>query len=344
MRSLEPSHSLTILRVLLNLDISIDTVLSQSLLQMIRYSINDLNVNEYYILMKLLRKHKSQTRSSLTDAVALALPHAFNNLIINKEIDFHHIPTLLKCIDLYSFFGIENFERLDAFDKCLHFLKLKASECNIRNSIRLLSIIYSLNLKNIEHFKNAKIIIEKCIENIKNSDTNELHNLPAEFFINVLVKMRNNHFYYNKTIFDIVFEKIDNCQLDVSIDNLYSLLKQNWNFSYVNYNLLKHFATLIEHNDPKLLEQDKISLLTILRTFTLASDYQSIHSNLDLICEHVRTSNSFLNETKNSKMSYFNFILNCLMLNVKLNESLLIDWFSNHLTSAVMESNIKSQR
>lgn len=333
-------QTFTILKTVDYLGISLDTVFAQSLLQMIRYSINEYSVMEMHFLTKLIRRHPD--RNSLLEAIALALPIAFCNAVAHKEVNFHHIPQMINCLEIMTYFGVENFQNLDAVDKCLYYASRKVEDLTIEKSLHLLTIMYDLNIRNPDLVKTAKNIINKCVTRI--TEANQLESLSPEFFIKALLKMNKDFFYYDRRIFNIISEKVNHNLSDISNEQLYSVLKQNWHFKYVNHQCLRHFANLIAEKNENIFCNERISLLSLLRFFTLPSDGHKIHENMELICENVRMSNSFKHDASKFKDAYFYYLKYCLQLGVNPNENLVKDWISSHLKTALMDSNINSKR
>lgn len=109
--------------VLRYLDVSVDTLLSQAVLQMIRYSINDYSIVELHRLVQLL-KSLPETKSTLPSAIQLALPFALKHRIEQKEMNFYDRHQLLRCLEMIAFFGCDRFDGeallkvLTALHKC----------------------------------------------------------------------------------------------------------------------------------------------------------------------------------------------------------------------------------
>lgn len=345
-RHMEPSEALLSLMTLHKLGISIDTLLAQALMQMVRFSINEYSIDEMHQLANLLRviQKDSHTKSTLPDAIKLALPYALKNRINNKEMDFNNPRTLLLCLDLISTFGSDRFSDAEALRKILRFVNRNVTQHSLRQNSLLLSYIYSLDLSDDDCQALGRSIASKCIDCIINADESELELLPSNILVNVLAKMRKNPSFYNSKLFQLI-NKTALQNENFTIKDQYFVALQNWNFKFVDYNLLSRFAQLIEENNLMLFDPDgQISVTNVLQFFTLPSNSQQIHGDFTRICENIRTSNFFRSQVSKSRMMYFYFLKSCQLLNVHLSEDIIQEWFNNHLQAAAEESVSTSKR
>lgn len=337
---MEPSEALSSLLVVRKLGISMDTLLGQSLLQMVRFSINEYSIEELHRLTNLLLsvQRENVVKSPLIDAVMLALPCALKNRINHKEMNFYNSRSLLRCLELIVQFGNDKFADVEALHKILRYIYLNMKKLNLRESIQLLSNIYSLNVNDEECFLKSQSIASNCIETILRADKGDLGNLPGSILVNALQKMKRNYRFYNKELFCFISEyALHNDNFTVT--NLYFILQQNWNFKFVDYNLLAYFAKLIEAKDPALLANDtRINVTNLLQFFALPSDHHKIHSNFSLLFDNILSSPAFELEASKSRMVYFNFLKNSILLGVKLDENLVHEWLTKYLHSAFDES------
>src|SRR5699024_437632 len=143
--------------------------------------------------------------------------------------------------------------------------------------------------------------------------------------------------FYNRQLFRFISEfALDNHNF--STHDIYFILRQNWNFKFIDYNLLSHFASLIESKDEAVFgENSRIDVTELLRLFTLSSNRDKIRTDFTQICENIRSSRGFQLKTSQSRMAYFFFLQNCLLLNVELDESLVREWLAKYLQSAFEE-------
>lgn len=315
-----------------------DTLLAQSLLQIVRFSINEYSIDDLHQLMRFLRTvHKaSPIKSTLIDAILLALPYAVKNRIINKELDFYNARTILRCLEMFVFFG-NTFHDINILRKCLHFINKSTDHLSLQESVNLLSHVYSLNIMDIDTINLSKSIASKCIDRILNYDKTIINSMPSYIWVNVLSNMKRNHNFYDRKLFEFIGELAFDNPIFTTND-LYLILSKNWNFKFVNYKLLSHFANLIETKPTNCEVDSEISLIKLLRHFTLPSDYERVCSNFAPICENILLAESFHTETAKSRMAIFYFLKYCLILNVNLRESLIKEWFDKYLQLAFQES------
>lgn len=343
-RHFEADEALDTLIFANNLGISADTILCQSLMQMVRHWINDYSINDLYKMTNYIRYYDTdQSKYTLLKALKLAVPHALKHRIEYKEIDFDNPKMLLKCLEMISFFGLDIYGDLDTSMKCLFYINKNLNKLNLKDWLKLLSCIYELNITDEQCLVKIKQVKQNCIENILQEDKNSLNELLPKFYLNALLKMQLNSIYYSKDLLDIIAEQTNTRTNEFGLVNLYSVLLKCWNLKYINYKLLNSFAKMIESNDESLY-QSSIPILKLFQFFTLPYNYEKIHDDFSKLASKIMASDKFKTETSILKMNYFYLLSNCLILNAKIDENNIAKWFKEYLNTSLNVSQTTGKR
>ncbi|KAH9426978.1 hypothetical protein DERP_011647 [Dermatophagoides pteronyssinus] len=349
-RNFEASDSLNTMIILNNLGISNDTVLQQAMMQMIRSWINDYSIDDLYHLVRFMKKQQldnqnDNCRHSLLQAIQLALPYALKHRIQYKELDFFHARTLMKTVEMIAYFGIDIFGDLNLVEKCLHYLHQQLNHLGPQEWLNILAFIYEMNIRIDEPSsmiaQTIRLIIRDCIDNIRNTDSAILDDLQPRFFVNVMMKIdRSASIYYNRYLFDLIAEHASNHTEKFGLINLYLITRKLGQFRYINHRMLKFFAKQIDNENPDLMGKDSstISLVNLFHLFSKSSNYhEEIHENFTKLAEKIIQSERFIMETTKFKMNYFYFLQSCLLLNARISENILIEWFGSEYFNKALD-------
>lgn len=345
-RHLEASEALNTLIVLNNLGVSIDTVLNQALMQMVRAWINDYSIDDLYRLVRFLKQRESyKSRHSLMQALHLALPYALKHRIQYKELDFFHARTLMKSVEMIAHFGIDIFGDIDLVEKCLHYLYKQLDRLGPREWLNILSFIYAMNIPGDESSslisRTIRLMIDGCIVRIRNSSDKTFEELPSHFFLNVLMKIdRSTPVYYDKHLFDLIAEQASSRPEKFGLRNLYLLSWKLGQFKYINHRMLRFFVEQIDNgtNSDLLSSNSSISLVNLFHLIAQSSNYhEEVHSDFTQLANKIIESDRFIEETARSKMNYFNFLRSCLILKARLDEDIIVEWFGSEYFNKALD-------
>ncbi|KPM04700.1 ATP-dependent RNA helicase DDX56-like protein [Sarcoptes scabiei] len=346
-RHLESSEALDILVAIDKLGISSNTLLSQSILQMIRYWVNDYTIDEIYLLYGYLRtKNLEISKHTLMNALMLSLPHVLRHKISYKEMDFYNAKTLLKCLEMISFFGPDVYGDTDSIMKCFDFMLYKLDDLRPKKLLNLLSFIYAFetNDKKSIFVQKIRLVIDRCVEKLVETDNqNLLNELPSTYLVKVMMKIKNNSLYYNEKLFDLISKKTENFKTQSDYNNIFTVMKKLSDFKYVNYEMLRYLAKKIDSNDTDFWES-KIIISDLFSFFTVPSDHQTIHNDFSLLASKILSRKKFYDEIKKNKIRALNFIRACLILNVQSGSDSIRNLLKENLSSALEISSIQSNR
>lgn len=173
LRSLSEGHVIDALKVLLHFDVPVTSIIVESLLQMIRQSLNTLTLEQMSFLHYLLTRVKVKT--PLVETLKLALPIVFETQIKTK-LDTENIDTMVNAL---KFLHVSN----NRYNEAIHFVvnALKEhSNFKLKHPDHAVDILLTLyNIKDSKKHSEFSERIQQII--IQNADDIDLSRL--EFII-----------------------------------------------------------------------------------------------------------------------------------------------------------------
>ena len=324
--------------------ISTDTLLSNSLLQMIRFSINEYRIEQLHNLTRIFfNLQQKSSKNNIIEAIMLAMPFVLHNRIKNKELNFENPSTLLLCLEMFAHLGVDRFPNSESLYLCLNCMKKELDRLSKVEIMQLLPHMYSLNSSDSDCNQLINRISSRCIDDILAINKEDRIKMPTYLFRNILKQIKR-HSFYDEKLFRLFKEyALDSTPQNFTNKDLYKLLLHNWIHKYVDYDLLNHFGKLLENRDQSILI-DEIDPTLLFKFFTASSHYEKININFLLVAQNIISSDPFMSMTNRSSMAYFDLLKSCLILNVSLTKELIWPWFDKYLQSAYVELNTTSKR
>ena len=319
-----PPDTLTILKALIYLQVSPQTFIMQSVLQMARHQINDFRLEQIIFLDFLLNRkllnektqeeeiHDSTAEISeskqkpivpLVDALKLALPLVLQVKIESKELDFENLEMVVKCLRMGANRNIKD----ELLNKLIAGISIKIKELTINQAY---SVVGSLAaIKNVHPNLNtalAERVMLNCLDMITTPGVKIPNNISKQFILSLLTSNRSRIDYYHKGMFNMVSNLVIENSEELPTHRACQVLKTLNNFDHVNYQLMDFVAERIIQKDKELVNDQRTSFANILAAFSLPSNYKPIQS--EKVYETILQSDSIQFLKKSGKHMLFKLL------------------------------------
>ncbi|KYN32594.1 hypothetical protein ALC56_13075 [Trachymyrmex septentrionalis] len=301
-RLMKTNEIIISLKVLTYFKIPVNSVLIQSLLQMIRANINELSLKNIIIISFIFKKMDS---TPLRDALLIALPVVFETQLPTK-LDPDNIIMLKRSLRFINENSINNpkiqniiLKSLQKFEKDLDAQTAWSILCSLCVTSYLSPMHFEL-LFNIQ-----KILISNAKQLNMGEILTGLHKL-------VLAIARNKEYgckFYNEALMDAFVNSALSTE-ELSFNNCIRLLKHLNDLNYVHIPFLEYLAAKC-FEKPKLLENSSYFRISIFLEGLINADYKPVF--WDIIRNAILANEEIL-ENKMFNTSMIQFVLHLIAL------------------------------
>ncbi|CAD6232088.1 GSCOCG00001739001-RA-CDS [Cotesia congregata] len=266
LRGLSEGNVIDALKVLLHFDVPVTSIIVESLLQMIRQSLNSLTLEQMSFLHYLLTRVKVKT--PLVETLKLALPIVFE-VQIKTKLDTENIDAMVNALKfLYLLSGNNNNE---AINYVMNSLK-ERSDFKLKHPDHAVDILITLyNIKDSKKYSEFSEKLQQII--IQNVDDIDLSRL--EFIIRKMaLKIKySDHDVYNEALIESIIQTVisKNVKVDLALNILGSLNK----IRFVSTSLLDYVAAKCYEDNSIINKLNQFQILDMLCAMSLA-DYKPI--------------------------------------------------------------------
>ncbi|XP_026469011.1 uncharacterized protein LOC113372888 [Ctenocephalides felis] len=263
-RAMEINDTVEALKILIFMDVPGNSTIIQSLLQLVRSSVNELTLPQVIFLDFLLRKLKDTT--PLVEALLIAFPLVFQ-LQIQKVVNHENVNELLDYLQFASKFPMPS----NCIQSIVSALTLHGQDLPV-NAAK--SIVWSLcDMKHFERsyerlLVNSFSVLKKDIMDMSFSD--------VEITLSKIVNCfkHDNFNVYDEEFIDKAahYYIVNKCNFT---EAMWTLKKFN-RMSYVNIPFLDYVGQLIEENPERLSAGRPSIFITVVNALSLA-DYKTKH-------------------------------------------------------------------
>lgn len=204
--SMDVSDTIYALKALCFLGVRHDATIVQTLLQMLRHNINDLELSQIMFITFLLKQFNGTT--PLMDALNIALPMVFQ-IQLPTKMDKGNMAHIAEYLYFAAKYRLSN--------KCVETIVASAIRCNNdMDSKTAISIIWSIC--DLPHDHYLQPLLDRCID-VLNLNIDDLHYNDME---TTLTKLLNKYsvdypFYYNQVFFDLCCNYVIDKKLGVEV-------------------------------------------------------------------------------------------------------------------------------
>ncbi|XP_043684605.1 uncharacterized protein LOC122636955 isoform X1 [Vespula pensylvanica] len=268
-RNMNVSDVVQVIKLLNFLDIPASTMLMQNLLQIIRNSINELDIHQIHLLLIILKKMED---TPLSSALLIALPILIPN-ILSTKLDYLNLKELSLALlyikyverrDLTNkiYKSIESLLMYDSRNVSVSTLKyIFISLCTLSNKTKFVS----------DHFKTMEIIRQALFQKINKLTPTDILECIIEICKNV-IEGRMIPYSYNTTFINELLNVAITKNMDPKI--CFDIANFLNNISYIYIPFIEFMIN--EHVKEDVMKQIRShNLKTILRTLSNA-EYQSV--------------------------------------------------------------------
>ncbi|XP_022913028.2 uncharacterized protein [Onthophagus taurus] len=252
------------LKVLTLLNVPSNSTIYQTLLQLLRHSINQFSLHQIIFLHFLLTKVE---KTPLSEAFLLALPMAFE-LMVPLKLDRTNTKLLADCLQFTSRNNVSN--------QCVEIIALALLRLKLNPRISL-SVIWSVC--DLQPASYTEPLLKKLLKNIMFN----LGEYNYDELESTLTKLTNrfsnrNPYYYNQEFYDFCANYIiDN---DTGFEQGTHFLRKVLKTNYFNPNIFEYVLKSCRENSDLLKLGDPLHVYTLICTAAL-TDYES--ENVDYL-------------------------------------------------------------
>ncbi|KAL2712709.1 hypothetical protein V1478_017664 [Vespula squamosa] len=281
-RIMNVSDAVEVIKLLNFLEVPASTMLMQSLLQIIRNSVNELDIHQIHLLLSILKKME---RTELSSALLIALPVLIPN-ILSTKLDYLDLKELSLALFYIKYIGkkdltnkiyksIESLLTNDSRNVSVSTLKyMFISLCTLSNKKQFIN----------EHFKTMEIICQALFQKINRMTPLDILECITEISKNV-IEGKMTSYTYNTTFIN----ELLNVAISKNMDFItcFNIAKCLNNMSYIYLPFIEFMIN--KHVKEDVMKQVRSNnIKTILHTLSNA-EYQSVPWFV--------LENKFLNET-----------------------------------------------
>lgn len=307
-RFFTPEELLTAFKLCSALRLSANSKPVQSLLHLLRHSINDLEIENLIFLGFLLRKQKES--SKIIEALKVAVPLVVA-LETQAKADAYDLYQLLEILKFFADF------QESVPPKVLNVL-LKRIYCEIENvplsKIQAHKLLVSLSCLNLYEDQLLDVVAAILTDECKELTINELVSVTRCCCILG---------YYHPDLCDAVSEEY--VAKNIPMAQTYTFLQMHVENSHFS-RLMADYVIQFLISDPALLAHPKFSLLTLARFFTI-SDYRP--PDLDIILQRMLDRKEQVHRLQAALWPYLEFA----------KEMAVLGKFDHEVLSTVFDSN-----
>ncbi|XP_026829702.1 FAST kinase domain-containing protein 2, mitochondrial [Ooceraea biroi] len=318
-RVMNTSEIIECLKIFTYIKVSNDSILIQSLLQMIRTTVNDISLRDIIFIVFLLKKMDS---TPLRDALLIALPLVFE-IQLPTKLDSDDVSMLTSSLQFISQRNINNSEVQNII---LTSLREHRNELNAKMALSILHSLCSMS-----DLSPIAIEVLYNVQKVLTSNAKELHvRQIIQILHRLLLTIRDNkkhgHRFYNEALIDAFISSALSSNIDFASGvDLLQLLND---LNYVHIPLLEYLAAKCFEQPYLLKGASYTKVFTFIKGF-INADYKPVF--WDVIRDAILANNMKFVSISTIKFALHMIALDCY------NPSLLDKVFSYNVNNIPMK-------